>query len=78
MKQQPRRPQCPSPKAKKTRKQVTPDQIRAYIEESYQLRQAEWHLQLLEDERPDWSSLLGLHLQMTELEQLQASIVELM
>ena len=78
MKPQPRRSPCSSTQANKRRKPTTPEQIRAYIEESYQLRQAEWQLQLLEDERPNWSTLLGLHLQMSELEPLQAGVEELL
>jgi hypothetical protein len=77
MKQQPRRCHSPNTKARKTRKQATPEQIRSYIEECYQLRQAEWHIQLLEDERPNWSEMLGLHLQLAELERLQAGVEEL-
>jgi hypothetical protein len=77
MKQQPRRCHSPNTKATKTGKQVSPEEIRAYIEDSLRLRQAEWHLQLLEDEQPDWSMLLGLHLQMSELERLEAGVEEL-
>ncbi len=64
---QPRR-RSPSPKGK-PKKQASPEQIRACAAEMYQLRQASWHLQLLE-ERPDWEHLLSLHLQMSELEHM--------
>ena len=67
MKQPRRRTSSSAPK--KTHRQATPEQIRSYAEEMYQLRQAAWHVQLLED-APDWDHLMNLHLQMSELEHI--------
>ena len=74
----PRRPRSQTPQPKNTPRRATPEQLRSYVYEMYALRQAEWQLQLLEDERPDWSSLLGLHLQLSELERLQTAVEELL
>jgi hypothetical protein len=67
MKQPSRRP---SPPRSKRKKLVTPAQIRTYIKDMYDARQGEWASSLLYDDI-DWSYLLGLHLQLRELEHLQ-------
>ena len=72
----PRRQTSSPTSKKKTGKPVSPEQIRAYTTEMYQLRQAAWQVQLLED-CPDWEHLLSLHLQMSELEHLAAELESL-
>ena len=47
------------------------------VEQLYDERQAHWHSGILEAKSPDRGSLLGLHLQMAELERLLAGIEEL-
>ena len=73
---QPRRRTSPSA-PKKASKQASPEQIRAYMEEMYQFRQAAWHVELMQSEQPDWNCLIGLHLHMCELERLAAGLEEL-
>jgi hypothetical protein len=55
----------------------TPQEFWAYAREIYDDRQADWQLQLLGVPPPDWARLLGLHLQMSELERLMAGLKEL-
>jgi hypothetical protein len=60
------------------RKKVTPDEIRAYIEEAYQARQTEWCIELIDRcNDVDWAALLGLHLQLVELEHLRERMEDL-
>lgn len=60
------------------RKRATPEQIRAYIEDQYELRQTEWCVQLFDHcDGIDWAVLLGLHLQMVELEHLRERLEDL-
>jgi|GEM_PF-6793438 len=52
--------------------------FRRQIERDYGDRQAAFRWQLLEqDAAPDWTALLGFHLQMCELEALLAGLEEL-
>jgi hypothetical protein len=74
MKQSRRR--APARSSKQQR--ITPAKIRAAINEAYDSRQMEWSIELFgEDEEIDWSYLLGLHLQMCELEHLQRTLEEM-
>ena len=72
MKRQSRRP---PPSRSKRKKLVTPEQIRTYIEDMYAARQGEWSSSL-RLKNIDWAYLLGLHLQMRELEHLQRRFEE--
>jgi hypothetical protein len=65
--------------ARSSRQQrITPAKIRAAINEVYDSRQMEWSVEIFgEDEEIDWSYLLGLHLQMCELEHLQRTLEEM-
>jgi hypothetical protein len=73
MKQSRRR--APARSSKQQR--ITPAKIRAAINEVYDSRQMEWSVEIFgEDEEIDWSYLLGLHLQMCELEHLQRTLKE--
>jgi hypothetical protein len=56
-------------------KAASPDQIRAQLKQDYIARQTEWTLSL-EASRVDWAYLLGLHLQMIEIEHLSQSLEE--
>jgi hypothetical protein len=72
---QPRR-RAPARSSKQRR--ITPAKIRAAINDVYDSRQMEWSVELYgEDEEIDWSYLLGLHLQMCELEHLQRTLEEM-
>jgi hypothetical protein len=74
MKQSRRR--APARSSKQQR--ITPAKIRAAINEVYDSRQMEWSVEIFgEDEEIDWSYLLGLHLQMCELEHLQRTFEEM-
>jgi hypothetical protein len=55
----------------------TPDEFQAYLEKFYDLHQKEWHSELLEP-APEWIYLLGLHLRLVELEQLELAVPELL
>ncbi len=57
------------------RRPASPQQIRAQLTDDYLARQIEWSLGL-DAERIDWTYLLGLHLQMTEIEHLTESLEE--
>jgi hypothetical protein len=71
---QPRR-RAPARSSKQQR--ITPAKVRAAINDVYDSRQMEWSVELYgEDEEIDWSYLLGLHLQMCELEHLQRTLKE--
>lgn len=73
MKQSRRR--APARSSKQQR--ITPAKIRAAINEVYDSRQMEWSVEIFgEDEEIDWAYLLGLHLQMCELEHLQRTLEE--
>lgn len=73
-----RRPKNNSNSSDKQRQEeVTPHKIWAYINDLYRCRQLEWDVELRGEGSPDWERLLGLHLQMRELEHLTAGIEEL-
>ncbi len=55
------------------RKPFSPAQIRAQLTNDYLARQIQWGLGL-DAERIDWTQLLSLHLQLTELEHLTESL----
>jgi hypothetical protein len=62
-----RAPRRPMVRKKKPSKK----EIRSYIEEAYDVRQTEWGLELFDKcNEIDWNYLLGLHLEMVELEYL--------
>jgi hypothetical protein len=67
-----------APARSSKQRRITPAKIRAAINDVYDSRQAEWSVELYgEDEEIDWSYLLGLHLQMCELEHLQRTLEEM-
>jgi hypothetical protein len=55
--------------------QPTLDELQAYLEKFYQQHQQEWQAEILEA-APEWHYLLGLHLRMVELENMQAAMGE--
>lgn len=55
----------------------TPDQIRRYIECSVDEHHLSWQAELISSE-PHWVYLLGLHLRLIELEQLETAARELL
>jgi hypothetical protein len=60
------------------KRKITPEQIRFYIEDMYHARQSEWLVELFEPgDEIDWSYLLGLHLQLCELEHLRERMEEI-
>jgi len=72
---QPSRRRAP---ARSPKSRITPEKIRAALSDIYDSRQVEWSVELFgEEEEIDWSYLLGLHLQMCELEHLQKTLVEI-
>jgi hypothetical protein len=73
---QPSRRRAPARSRKQTG--ITPAKIRAAINDIYDSRQMDWSIELCgEEEEIDWSYLLGLHLQMCELEHLQRTLEEI-
>jgi hypothetical protein len=73
---QPSRRRAPARSRKPSR--ITPEKIRASLSDIYDSRQVEWSVQLCgEEDEIDWSYLLGLHLQMCELEHLQRTLTEI-
>ena len=69
-----RRPKPP----RRTRIRPATLDFRRQIERDYGDRQAAFRWQLIEQETPpDWTFLLGVHLQMCELEALMAGLEEL-
>ena len=69
-----KRPSSAQPSLKK---KPTPAQIRRYIARMVDTYQVEWHGELVLNAEPDWSRLLCLHLQMVELEGMEAGMAEL-
>lgn len=53
------------------------DPFQRHIEALYATRMVQWHQQLRLLEKPDWELLLGLHLQMTELERMYAGLQDM-
>ena len=67
-----------APARSRKQQEITPEKIRAAIDNVYDSRQVEWSVELFgEEEEIDWSYLLGLHLQMCELEHLQRTLEEI-
>lgn len=66
----------PSRKRSAQNNRPTPDEIRLHIEQLLDAQQVEWHYQLVSTPEPDWSHLLCRHLQMVELERLEAGLEE--
>ncbi len=58
-------------------KQVSPDSLRADIEEVLLAHQLEWARRLAA-ERIDWTIMLGLHLRLVELEHLEEHLEDLL
>ena len=64
---------------KRSRKKTqppTPDEIRRHIEHLVDAQQVEWHYQLVSAPEPNWPRLMCLHLQMVELEGIDAAMQE--
>jgi hypothetical protein len=61
---------------KRSSKPPTPDQIRRHIARLVDAHQIEWHHELISHPGPNWSRLLSLHLQMVELEGIEAGMQE--
>jgi hypothetical protein len=72
-----KQPRRRAPARSSKRRRITPAKIRAAIGDIYDSRQMDWSIELCgEEEEIDWSYLLGLHLQMCELEHLQRTLEE--
>jgi hypothetical protein len=56
---------------------ATLDQMQLYVERLYNHHQQEWHAELLEP-APEWIYLLGVHLRLVELEQMEPAVQELL
>ncbi len=67
------KPRRRTPRNSGRRRPASPEQIRGQLTDDYLARQIEWSL-ALDAERVDWAYLLGLHLQMTEIEHLTESL----
>lgn len=67
------------PKRSRTPKNKCPapvEQIRRAIRQAYDERQCEFHVELMELGRFDFTRLLSLHLQLTELEAIDRGIAQ--
>jgi hypothetical protein len=63
--------------AQSRKKKPTPAQIRRHIATLVDSYQMEWYVELVSNAEPNWSRLLCLHLQIVELEGMEASMGEL-
>ena len=68
-----KRSSSPGPK----RRRPTPQQIRGYLEALQHEHHLAYQVELLSD-NPQWLVMLGLHLRMVELEQLETGMQELL
>jgi hypothetical protein len=67
----------PRPRKSKAVEQLSPEQrLRAQIQGAYLDRQLQWQWQL-KGTSPDWDLLLGIHLQMSELERMFAGLEQM-
>lgn len=55
---------------------ATPLEIRHHMAQLLDAMQVEWHYQLISMPEMDWPRLLSLHLQMCELEGIEAGVQE--
>ena len=53
------------------------DEVQAYLEKFYDDHQKEWQAEIMESQ-PKWPYLLGLHLRLVELENLETAVKELL
>lgn len=67
----------PSSAQRSRKKKPTPAQIRRHIAKLVDSYQIEWNIELGSNAGPNWSRLLCLHLQMVELEGIEAGMGEL-
>ena len=68
-----------SPRPRRRKKQASQplDPFQRHLEAVYATRMVQWHQQLRLLEQPDWELLLGLHLQLTELERMCAGLEDM-
>jgi hypothetical protein len=69
-----RRP--PHPRRSPKRTAPTPLEIRHHLAQLLDAMQVEWQYQLVSMPEMDWTRLLSLHLQMCELEGIEAGVQE--
>ena len=55
----------------------SPDLLRQYVQKMAEQHQEEWQVELMEA-APHWVYLLGLHLRLIELENLESAVQELL
>lgn len=68
----------PRPRRRKSKaSQPDLDPFQRHLEAVYATRMVQWHQQLHLLEQPDWELLLGLHLQLTELERMYAGLEDM-
>ena len=66
-----------SSRARRIRTNATCDELLNFARLMADQYQEEWHRELLED-KPEWTYLMGLHLRLVELEQLEPAVKELL
>ena len=67
----------PASRKREPRRRPTPQQIRGYLEALQHEHHLAFQVELLSN-NPQWIVMLGLHLRMVELEQLEAGMQELL
>lgn len=66
-----------SPQSQPQPMPATLDQMELYVQRLYDHHQQEWQTEIL-DPAPEWVYLLGVHLRLVELEQLEPAVQELL
>jgi hypothetical protein len=64
-----------SSRGRRTRTNASTDELLNFARLMADQYQEEWHRELLED-KPEWTYLMGLHLRLVELEQLEPAVKE--
>ncbi len=67
----------PRPRRRKNKASRPLDPFQRHLEAVYATRMVQWHQQLHVLEQPDWELLLGIHLQLTELERMYAGLEDM-
>ena len=67
----------PRPRRRKNKASQPLDPFQRLLEAIYATRVVDWHRELHVSEQPNWELLLGIHLQLTELERMHAGLKDM-
>ena len=67
----------PRPRRRKNKASRPLDPFQRHLQAVYASRTVDWHRELHVAQQPNWELLLGIHLQLTELERMYAGLQDM-